>query len=76
MVNHKKIQSSVLDNEKQLKKQHQINEDVPTNNAGLGQIAGIGIGSQGEPGVDLKKRKKKRKTFVEFIRRKTTTENK
>ena len=53
MVNHKKIQSSVLDNEKQLKKQHQINEDVPTNNAGLGQIAGIGIGSQGEPGVLL-----------------------
>jgi len=30
----------------------------PTNVAGGGQIAGIGVGPQGEPGVDLKKRKK------------------
>jgi hypothetical protein len=31
----------------------------PTNTAGGGQIAGIGIGPKGEPGVDLRKHKKK-----------------
>jgi hypothetical protein len=31
----------------------------PTNTAGAGQVAGIGVGKQGEPGVDLRKRKKK-----------------
>ena len=31
----------------------------PTNTAGSGQVAGIGVGSQGEPGVDLRKHKKK-----------------
>jgi hypothetical protein len=31
----------------------------PTNTAGGGQIAGIGVGPQGEPGVDLRKHKKK-----------------
>jgi hypothetical protein len=30
----------------------------PTNTAGGGNIAGIGVGKQGEPGVDLRKRKK------------------
>jgi hypothetical protein len=30
----------------------------PTNSAGGGNIAGIGVGKQGEPGVDLRKRKK------------------
>ena len=34
-------------------------EDAPTNVAGSGQIAGIGIGSQGEPGVPKKRRKTK-----------------
>jgi hypothetical protein len=28
-----------------------LKEDVPTNNAGGGAVAGIGVGSQGEPGV-------------------------
>jgi hypothetical protein len=29
-----------------------IEEDSPTNNAGSGNVAGIGVGPQGEPGVD------------------------
>lgn len=28
-----------------------ISEDAPTNNAGGGQIDGIGVGPKGEPGV-------------------------
>jgi hypothetical protein len=31
---------------------------VPANSAGGGGVAGIGIGSDGEPGVHLKKKKK------------------
>lgn len=30
----------------------------PTNTASGGQVAGIGVGPQGEPGVDLRKKKK------------------
>lgn len=30
----------------------------PTNNVGSGDIAGLGVGKQGEPGVNLKKKKK------------------
>lgn len=37
-----------------------VEEDgVPVNNVGGGQIAGCGIGPQGEPGVYLKKKKKR-----------------
>lgn len=39
-----------------------LREDVPVMNAGSGQIAGIGVGPQGEPGVDLSRRKKKSKS--------------
>ena len=39
--------------EKHLKK-----EDAPTNAAGTGAIAGLGVGPQGEPGVNMKKKKK------------------
>lgn len=35
---------------------------MPANNAGSGHIAGLGVGPQGEPGVDLTKRKKKKLT--------------
>jgi hypothetical protein len=31
---------------------------VPANNVGGGNIAGLGIGKQGEPGVNPKKKKK------------------
>ena len=37
-----------------------IDEDMPTNAAGHGAVAGIGVGPDGEPGYDPKKRKKKR----------------
>lgn len=52
-----------------------LKEDVgmmggaPTNNVGSGNIAGLGIGAQGEPGVDLK-RKKKVMPFKSFVKRK------
>ena len=38
-------------------------EDVPTNSAGAGNVAGIGVGPDGEPGI--KKRKRKILTMVE-----------
>jgi len=31
---------------------------TPTNNAGGGQIDGIGVGPHGEPGVNMKKKRK------------------
>ena len=36
-----------------------VEEDAPTNSAGSGAVAGIGVGPDGEPGFDPKKRKKK-----------------
>ena len=36
-----------------------LKEDVPTMSAGSGQIAGIGVGPDGEPGVDMTQRRKK-----------------
>ena len=42
-------------------------EDVPVNNVGGGQIAGVGVGAQGEPGITKKKRQM---LFGDFIRRK------
>ncbi len=33
-------------------------EDAPMNSASAGQVASIGIGPDGEPGVDLKKKKR------------------
>jgi hypothetical protein len=48
-----------------MNKNKQIKEDgvglvggVPTNNAGAGEIDGIGVGSKGEPGVNMKKKRK------------------
>ena len=56
-----------------MNKNKQIKEDgvglvggVPTNNAGAGEIDGIGVGSKGEPGV---KTKKKLASFISFMRR-------
>jgi len=46
-----------------------VQEEVPANNVGGGQIAGLGVGPQGEPGVDLKKRKKVM-PFNVFLKRK------
>ena len=43
-------------------------EDAPVNAVGGGQIAGVGIGAQGEPGV---KKKNKTASFISFIKRKS-----
>lgn len=44
-----------------------LKEDVVANNVGTGNIAGTGIGQNGEPGVD---KKRKIKPFLTFIKRK------
>ena len=46
-------------------------ENAPTNCVGSGAVAGIGVGSRGEPGV--KKNKKKLTPFVKYISRKRAT---
>ena len=52
-----------------------IREDAPTNNAGGGGIAGIGVGPQGEPPVHPKDQPKgsrtpSTKTILGYFRRK------
>ena len=42
-----------------LVKQHNLSEDVAVSNVGGGQIAGVGIGPQGEPGKTQPKKKRK-----------------
>jgi hypothetical protein len=44
-----------------------MQEDAPANAVGTGSVAGIGVGSQGEPGVN---KKKGLTPFISFIRRK------
>lgn len=44
-------------------------EDAPINAVGGGQIAGLGIGQDGEPGI--KKKKKGVSSFTSFIKRKS-----
>ena len=34
----------------------QVKENVAVNNVGSGNVAGLGVGPQGEPGVNKKKR--------------------
>ena len=46
--------------------QRAIGEDAPVNNAGGGQVAGIGVGSQGEPGIQ---KKRKVASFISFMTR-------
>lgn len=43
-----------------------MSEDAPVNAVGGGQVAGLGVGPQGEPGV----KKRKLSPFMTFIRRK------
>ena len=45
-----------------------MNEDAPVNAVGDGAVAGLGVGSQGEPGVNPKK-KKKVIPFKMFVRK-------
>ena len=53
-------------NEKKLKKRYGVltYEDAPTNAAGSGAIAGMGVGKQGEPGVYQRKRNKYKRSPV------------
>jgi hypothetical protein len=44
-----------------------MKEDAPVNAVGGGQVAGLGVGPQGEPGIS---KKKKLASFISFIRRK------
>jgi len=46
------------------------NEDAPTVSAGTGQVAGIGVGPDGEPGVPVKRKKKKLMPFIMYMKRK------
>lgn len=50
-------------------KKEELLEDVPVNNVGQGNIAGTGVGPQGEPGVK-KGLKKMVMPFKQFIKRK------
>ena len=38
-----------------------MEEDAPANNVGGGNIAGVGVGPDGEPGIRMSKAKKKKK---------------
>jgi hypothetical protein len=49
-----------------------VDEDTPANSAGSGNIAGIGVGAQGEPGVTPKAMSKYKKTGKVFKRFKDT----
>jgi hypothetical protein len=44
---------------------------VPANNVGDGNIAGLGVGSQGEPGIN--KKKKKMLGFLSYLKRPTSS---
>jgi len=48
------------------------NEDAPTVSAGSGQVAGIGVGPDGEPGVNLKLPKKRKKELEKMTVKKLT----
>lgn len=45
-------------------------EEMPTNSVGAGEIAGLGVGAQGEPGISKKKQNKHKKNIAKMIRRK------
>ena len=44
---------------------------VPANNVGGGNIAGLGVGPQGEPGIN--KKKKKTLGFLSYLKRPTSS---
>ena len=46
-------------------------EDAPVNNVGGGNIAGLGVGAAGEPGI----KKKKKKTIIISMLKKNIKEN-
>lgn len=44
-----------------------LKEDVPANSAGAGNVAGIGVGNSGEPGIN---KRNGWQPFIKFIKRK------
>ena len=58
MVTHKniRIKQEVISKIRQVRT---LNEEAPVNAVGGGHIAGVGVGPQGEPGVDLRKKKQR-----------------
>jgi len=51
-----------------LKEDGVVGAGAPTNAVSGGNIAGVGVGPQGEPGV---KKKRKTASFISFIKRKS-----
>jgi len=52
---------------------NKIKEDAPVNNVGGGNIAGVGVGPAGEPGV--MPRKKKKNPIIGMLKRKVQENN-
>ena len=52
---------------KELDSEHDVHEEVAVNAAGAGNVAGLGVGPQGEPGV--KKKKKNVMSFNRFMKK-------
>jgi hypothetical protein len=48
-----------------------LKEEMPVNNVSGGNIAGLGVGPQGEPGV----KKRKTASFIAYMRRKNVPNN-
>lgn len=77
MEKHKKKMGKTFINQvapkRMAKFDRKIGEDAPANAAGGGQVAGIGVGDQGEPGIKKSKKFKKGELmpFYAFIKRKT-----
>lgn len=47
-----------------------LTEDAPANSVGSGAIAGVGVGPQGEPGVDLRKKRRRECIILALAKRK------
>jgi hypothetical protein len=69
---HRGVQSRF----RELDSEHDMHEDAPVNAVGGGNIAGVGVGPKGEPGVYKKKKKdlvilpmEKRKSFKDFVKK-------
>lgn len=60
---HRGVQSKF----KELDSEHDVREEVAVNAAGAGNVAGLGIGPQGEPGKSAKLMKKPLKRFKKFM---------
>jgi len=64
-----------MDIDKVISKIRRLNEEAPTNSVGGGAIAGVGVGPQGEPGVDMRRKNQRNwnpffKDMARVLRRK------